>query len=117
MWVECGVGMSAANDLAIRNPEPRRGEAYTGLLCAVGFAYTLFILYTILPIIYNIFLLILFTIYLYNKFKVFLPLFASHLPAMDGGEVWDRCSYFNYSLGEKNSGVCCVATGPTKTVG
>jgi hypothetical protein len=40
MWVECSVGMSEANDLATRNPEPTGGEAYTDLLCDVG-AYTI----------------------------------------------------------------------------
>jgi hypothetical protein len=36
MWVEQGVGMSEANDLALRNPEPPLGgEAHTDLLNAV----------------------------------------------------------------------------------
>jgi hypothetical protein len=38
MWVEWSVGGAA--DLAKRNPEPPTGgEAYTDLLCAVGFAF------------------------------------------------------------------------------
>jgi hypothetical protein len=59
--------------------------------------------------LYKALLLILFTIYLYNKFKVFLPPLASNLPAMDGGEVWDQCSYFNYSLGKNIAGSVAAA--------
>jgi hypothetical protein len=41
MWVEQGVGMSEANDLALRNPEPPLGgEAVTVLLYAV-YPYTI----------------------------------------------------------------------------
>jgi hypothetical protein len=29
-----------------------------------------------------------------------LPPFASHLLAMDGGEVWDQCCFLNHSPGK-----------------
>jgi hypothetical protein len=54
MWVECGVGMSVANDLATRNPEGATApEAYTDLLCAVG-PYTIFILFILIIILYSL---------------------------------------------------------------
>jgi hypothetical protein len=104
MWVECGVGMSVANDLATRNPEPRRGEAYTGLLCAVGFAYTLFIFYVILLIIYNAFLLILFTKYLYHKFKFFLPSIRKPPPRHGRRGGVGSVLFFNYSPVKNSAG-------------
>jgi ABC-type arginine transport system permease subunit len=55
MWVEAGVGMSVANDLASRNPEAAKGGgAYTDLLCAVP--CFLFILFSFFNIIHSLFL-------------------------------------------------------------